>query len=233
MSLSAPVYAFSAQPWAIMGTTFAWSPRGRDSSRPIAGTGAPGRCKRQRQQKNLITTTAAAIREVAASASTAAAGASNNSNCDSQATSWRSVLSRSASMLAGRRRGWSVTTRWSAGLDEPALPCPAAAAADAGDSLKKHATVRIPPSGGGDAMLEDAFEELDGDRPRHPCVVKNCLAAPPTPYDEAWEWQKKVKHIWWRSIFCQSIYARARLSFNCRCPTKRRTSVMLAVTSTY
>eukprot|EP00904_Undaria_pinnatifida_P007640 jgi/Undpi1/4005/HiC_scaffold_16.g07373.m1 len=43
----------------------------------------------------------------------------------------------------------------------------------------------------GDVFLDDTFEELDGDRPRHTCVVYDSLAAP-TPYSEGWEWQKQA-----------------------------------------
>lgn len=42
-------------------------------------------------------------------------------------------------------------------------------------------------------ILNDPFEELEGDRRGHPCVVHNALAAGPTPYNDGWEWQKQVK----------------------------------------
>ncbi|CBJ27443.1 lipoyltransferase [Ectocarpus siliculosus] len=40
-------------------------------------------------------------------------------------------------------------------------------------------------------VLDDPFEELEGDRARHACVVHNTLAAGPTPYNDGWEWQKQ------------------------------------------
>ena len=43
------------------------------------------------------------------------------------------------------------------------------------------------------AILDDPFEELEGDRQRHPCVVHNALAVGPTPYNDGWEWQKQVR----------------------------------------
>ena len=45
-------------------------------------------------------------------------------------------------------------------------------------------------------VLDDPFEELlvEGDRPRHSCVVHDSLAAP-TPYNEGWEWQKQVSCV--------------------------------------
>lgn len=42
-------------------------------------------------------------------------------------------------------------------------------------------------------ILDDPFEELEGDRRRHPCVVHDTLAAEPTPYNDGWEWQKQVR----------------------------------------
>lgn len=64
--------------------------------------------------------------------------------------------------------------------------------------------VRIPPSstavhhssfasGGDVVVLDDPFEELEGDRARHACVVHDTLAAGPTPYNDGWEWQKQVR----------------------------------------
>lgn len=54
-----------------------------------------------------------------------------------------------------------------------------------------------PPQGeDGVIILDDPFEELliEGDRPRHSCVVHDSLAAP-TPYNEGWEWQKQVSRV--------------------------------------
>lgn len=42
-------------------------------------------------------------------------------------------------------------------------------------------------------ILDDPFEELEGDRRRYPCVLHNTLAAGPTPYNDGWEWQKQVR----------------------------------------
>lgn len=41
-------------------------------------------------------------------------------------------------------------------------------------------------------VLDDPFEELEGDRARHACVVHNTLAAGPMPYNDGWKWQKQV-----------------------------------------
>lgn len=41
-------------------------------------------------------------------------------------------------------------------------------------------------------VLDDLFEELEGGRRGHPCVVHNTLAEGPTPYNDGWEWQKQV-----------------------------------------
>lgn len=44
-------------------------------------------------------------------------------------------------------------------------------------------------------VLDDPFEELEGDRARHACVVHNTLAAGPTPYNDGWDWQKQVSGV--------------------------------------
>lgn len=58
------------------------------------------------------------------------------------------------------------------------------------------ATASSSTSAGGEdeglVILDDPFEELEGGRRRHPCVVHNTLAAGPTPYNDGWEWQKQV-----------------------------------------
>lgn len=47
-------------------------------------------------------------------------------------------------------------------------------------------------SGRRDITAPDTFEELELDRPRHPCEVYNQLAVT-TPYRVDWEWQKKAR----------------------------------------
>lgn len=52
---------------------------------------------------------------------------------------------------------------------------------------------RSPQGGDGDVVaLVDSFAELEGGRPRYSCVVHDTLSAGPTPYNDSWEWQKKV-----------------------------------------
>ncbi|CAM9373421.1 unnamed protein product [Pylaiella littoralis] len=41
-------------------------------------------------------------------------------------------------------------------------------------------------------ILDDPFEELEGQRPRHLCVVHNNLSKGPTPYVDDWEWQQQT-----------------------------------------
>ncbi|CAM9590399.1 unnamed protein product [Scytosiphon promiscuus] len=47
-------------------------------------------------------------------------------------------------------------------------------------------------SGEGVVVLDDPFEELEGNRSRYSCVVYDTLSAGPTPYNDSWEWQKKT-----------------------------------------
>lgn len=186
-------YAFSFPPCVGLGCIYGGHLRcGESSFRLITGADAAasagaGAVSRRCCQKQHRSRRQRLRRESRVSISSSA-----DDSADDTAEAWRPVPHRPFYWLVERNKRHSamMAMRDIAALDEAAL-----SGVDDGqhhdqqqEERKRVATLWSAQE---DELRDDPFEELEGDRPRHPCVVHNHLSAP-TPYSEGWEWQKQV-----------------------------------------